>query len=219
MNIINMPYKKPFLIDENANTKQRVFFEKTRFNAANVDQYFIKIFKILPDGKYVCQGYIYFYIDFLIRESKFIGQYTNPEFRNEELGQLLISYWIKLCFDNGIYKLDTIHKQRKPFIIYLLKKFKFDLYNIQSYEESPNTISICQNPVIVDKCLYFKNPKQAETFKNGKVHAGDNYFILENIDENTTILDQVLLSTPYQSTDDELAYERSSKLIRTAKEK
>lgn len=219
MNIINMPYKKPLLIDENVNTKQRVFFEKTRFNEANVDQYFIKIFRVLPDGNYVCQGYIYFYLDFLNRSSNFIGLYTNPLFRNEGLGQLLISYWVTLCLDNGIYKLDTIQKQRKPFIIYLLKKFKFDLHNIQTYETSPNTISICQTPIIDAKCLHFKNPRQAETFRKGKINAGDNYFILDSLDEDTTVLDQVLLSTPYQSTDDELAYDRSLKLIRTAKEK
>lgn len=217
MSIFNIPYNKAILIDENKNTKQKVLFEKTRFNDANTDQYFVKIFQTTSNGNYLCQGYIYFYIDFINKNSNFIGLYTNPIFRNQGIAQLLIAYWVKLCLESGIYNLNTIKKQRKPFILYLLKKFQFDLLNIHEYELSPNTISICQTPFTTNKCLYFKNPKQAETFKNGKIHAGDNYFILESLSNDIVILDQVILSKPYESKEDEIAYTRSLKLIKDSK--
>lgn len=219
MNIFNMPYDKKFLIDENSSIKQRVYFEKSLFSAKNIDQYFIKVYKPNCNGSYLCQGYIYFYLDLLKKESNFIGLYVNPEIRNQGLGQLLISYWVSFCLDNGIYDLNTIKKQRKPFIIYLLKKFKFELQNITQYETYPNTISICRSNLTNDKYLFFKNPIQAQTFKNGSINSGDNYHILDTLTEDTEVLDQVLLSNIYLSKEDDFAYTKSIKLIDTFKNK
>jgi len=213
MNLFDMPYDKMFLLYENKEIKERVYFQKTRFDLKNTDHYFIKILKMAPKGNYLCQGYIYFYLDFLKRESNFIGLYVSPERRNEGMAQLLISYWITLCLDNGLYNLNTIWKQRKPFILYLLKKFKFDLLNIKEYETSCNTISICKNIINNDKCLFFKNSSQADTFKKGSIKAGDNYFILDKLTEDIQVLDQVLLSNLYMSKDDDAAYTKSLKLI------
>ena len=223
MNILNVPYDKEILIDENRDTKQKVYFSQTLFTPGNTSHcykhYFIKIYKQTEAGSYKCQGYIYFYLDFVKRDSKFIGIYVNPEYRNEGLAQLLISYWITICLDNGLYDLKTARKQRKPFILYLLKKFKFDLLNLKDYETSPHTISICREGVSPFKLLYFKNPRQAETFKKGKINSGDNYLILDSIGEETEILDQVLLSTPYISTAENTAYERSELLIKSFQKK
>lgn len=213
MNILNSSHNKMHLIDENKTNKQRVYFEKTIFKDKNIDQNFIKIFKVSPTGNNICQGYIYFYLNLIERKSNFIGLFVKPEYRNEGIAQLLISYWIRFCLDNGIYNLDTIKQQRKPFILYLLKKFKFELLNIKAYETSPHTINICKCESIKEKCLFFKNPKQRETFKNSKININDNYFILDSITENTEVLDQVLLSTLYVSKDDETAYTKSLKLI------
>lgn len=219
MNIFNMPYDKKFLIDENSSIKQKVYFEKTLFTTKNIDQYFIKIYKPNFNGDYLCQGYIYFYLDLLKKESNFIGLYVNPEIRNQGLGQLLISYWVSFCLDNGIYDLNTIQKQRKPFIIYLLKKFKFELENITQYETYLNTISICKSNLTNDKCLFFKNPKQAQTFRNGTINSGDNYLILDKLTEDTEVLDQVLLLKIYSSKEDNFAYTKSIKLINTFRNK
>ena len=112
-NFLNMPYNKPMLICENSITKQRIILEKSRFTQCETDQYFIKILQISPNGNYLCQGYIYFYLDFLTRSSDFIGMYIKPEVRNSGLAQLLISYWVGICLDNGICDLKTIPKQRK----------------------------------------------------------------------------------------------------------
>ena len=67
--------------------------------------------------------------------------------------------------------------------------------------------------------LYFKNPRQAETFKKGKINSEDNYLILDSISEETEILDQVLLSTPYISTSENTAYERAELLIKSFQKK
>lgn len=217
MNILDIPYNKEILLDENKMLKQKVYFSRTRFTPGDTkrhcDHYFIKIYKRTENKDYKCQGYIYFYLDFFKRDSKFIGMYVNPEYRNEGLAQLLISYWITFCLDNGLYDLKTARKQRKPFILYLLKKFKFELLNINTYETAPNTISICREGSNPAKCLYFKNPLQAETFKQGKISHGDNYIILDQLTIDTEVLDQVLLSTLYVSQDDNAAYVRSHNLI------
>lgn len=97
--------------------------------------------------------------------------------------------------------------------MYLLKKFKFDLLNNDLYESSLNTINICKLIDRDDKCLYFKNPLQAATFKNSKILESDNYLILDSINEDTQVLDQVLLSTSYISQDNDVAYKRSLSLI------
>jgi len=213
INVFNIPYDKMIIVKEKEFKKQRVFLQKTKFTAKDLDHFFIKIYIVNKYGNYVCQGYIYFYVNFLEKESNFIGVYVNPEYRNEGIAQLLISYWVTICLDNGIYNLNTIKRQRKPFILYLLKKFKFDLIDTQKYETDHNTISICKNSISNKKCLFFKNPEQAETFKNGNIKNGDNYNILEIITEDTQILDHVLLSNLYFSKDDNKAYTRSLKLI------
>lgn len=218
-NFFNMPYDKPILICKNSITRQRICLEKSRFTQCDTDQYFIKILQTTPNGNYLCQGYIYFYLDFLMRSSDFIGMYIKPDARNLGLAQLLISYWIGICLDNGIYDLKTIPKQRKPFILYLLKKFKFDLNDTSKYQTYPNVISICHDEFINGKCLYFQNPKQSATFRCGKINAGDNYVILDELTSNTVVLDKVILSTPYESTDESVMCTKSHKLIRSFQER
>lgn len=213
MNIFNMPYNKKFLLNERIESKEKIYLEKVIFPQNNRDQYFIKIYKTNDKGSYICKGYIYFYLDLLNRESNFIGEFVKPEYRDDGLGQLLISYWVNLCLENGIYNLNTSHKQRKPFIVYLLKKFKFDILNIAQYEISLNTISVCKKDGDKSKYLFFKNPLQAATFKNSKILESDNYLILDSLNENTQVLDQVLLSTEYISQDNEEAYKKSLNLI------
>lgn len=213
MSYFNVPYNKKILLYEKTEDRERIYFEKAYFTHKNVDQYFIKIYKMDKFGTYLCDGYIYFYLDVLNKESNFIGLWVKPERRNEGLAQILISYWVNFCLENGLYNLNTIHKQRKPFTLYLLKKFKFDLLNNDLYESSSNTINICKLIDRDDKCLYFKNPLQAATFKNSKILESDNYLILDSINEDTQVLDQVLLSTSYISQDNDEAYKRSLSLI------
>lgn len=213
MNIFNIPYDKLILIGENKEHKQRVYLQKTQFKVKNKDHYFIKLLKPSIKGNLLCQGYIYFYFDLLKKESNFIGVYVDEKYRNQGIAQLLISYWIIFCFDNGIYNLDTNIKQRKPFILYLLKKFKFDILNINEYETSPNTISICKKENSLNKYLYFKNIDQKETFIKGNIKNEDNYIILDKITDEVEVLDRVLLSTPYISKETNIAYTKSLTLV------
>ena len=213
MDILKIPYDRPILISENKNTKQKIYLQKTKFTVANKDHYFLKLVKETEYGNHSCQGYIYFYLDLLNKKSDFIGVYVDNKYRNEGFAQLLISYWISFCLDNNIYDLKTIQKQRKPFILYLLKKFKFDLLNIESYEYNPNIISICKKDNDFNKYLLFKNQKQGQTFMQGSIKQGDNYFILDKFTDDITILDKVILSHTYLSKNDDEAYKKSLKLI------
>lgn len=64
-----------------------------------------------------------------------------------------------------------------------------------------------------EKEFILKNPLQAATFKNSKILESDNYLILDSLNEDTEVLDQVLLSTSYVSRDNNEAYKRSLKMI------
>lgn len=214
--IKNMPYNKPILIDDNffdGIYTQRLYIEKTLYKPTSIDQYFIKLFVILPEGKAICQGYIYFYLDFDNKESKFIGAYIKPEYRNKGYAALLTSNWIKLCLDNGFYNLATINKQRKPFLLYILKTYYFDLKNKDEYEKTKYAINVCNKPNDANKYLLFQNPLQKEAFIKSSIFKEDNYCILDTIDDETTILDTVILSNPHYMQDDNQAYTRSLKCI------
>lgn len=157
----------------------------------------------------LCQGYIYFYLDFEKRESKFIGTYVKPEYRNSKIASLLISSWILFCIENNFNCLGTNLKQRKPFLIYLLKNFDFEIENKSSYITSPYTIHICKEKNTDSKCLLFKNKKQATLFSNSNIMKEDNYKIIDSIGPNIQIIDDVLLSIPYQLKDKSKAYKKA----------
>ena len=220
MNTIkNIPYNKMILIDEYYynELKLNLYLEKSYFKANGLDQYFLKLIVKNLNGSLSCIAYIYFYLDFDKNESKFIGIYTKTEYRNNGFASLLISNWIKFCLDNGIYNLETNKKQRKPFLLYLLKTFYFELRNKDAYKKSGSNIDICSKTDDYNKYLLFQNEKQKKNFINGNIYQGDNYHILDFLDEDTRILDTVLLSHPYIIQDDNAAYSRSLKKIDSKK--
>ena len=95
MNVLeNLPSDKHILIADNYtydNFYQRIYLEKTYFKEKNMNQYFLKLYLLMPNGKLICQGYIYFYVDFNTLTSSFIGMYIKPEYRNQGLATLLVS--------------------------------------------------------------------------------------------------------------------------------
>lgn len=112
--------KDKILVDsffDTFNQKQKVYLTKSYFTKKKSYQYFIKI--ISKNSEY--QGYLYFYLDFENLESQFIGIYIKPDYRNTGLASLLLSYWIRFCLDNNFSYLSTNKKQRKPFLLFLLK--------------------------------------------------------------------------------------------------
>lgn len=211
-----MPYNKLHLIEDCyffEGYNQRIYLEKKLFIDNESNHYFLKLFLITPTGKYECQGYIYFYLDLKLLDSKFIGVYIKPEYRNKGLAELLVSHWIKLCLDNGIYDLSTNKKQRKPAMLYLLKNYSFEIEDPKKYEYSDYTINICEGIYDKVKCLLFKSDIQRDKFLNSSIMQEGNYYILESFDERYPIIDQVILSTPYFVQDENEAYKRSLKCI------
>ena len=218
INIKTIDYKKPLIMDENENGK--IIIEKTFFKSIEADQYFIKMYKKNKNGDFVNVGYLYFGVDLDERISHFIGIYIKPEYRSNGYSSLLISTWIRFCFENNIYNLSTISRQRKPFIIYLLKLFSFELNNLNSYSLYGNNIYICSKAEVKDKkCIIFDNTEQEKHFINSPISTDDNYLILPYFDESTILLDTVLLNMKYHIQDESEAYSRSMKKYETFKNK
>ena len=212
----DMPYNKPTLIEDRyffEGLNQRRYLEKKLFVDHKSNHYFSKLFLVTPTGTFECQGYIYFTIDFDLKNSKFIGTYIKPEYRNKGLAELLVSHWIKLCLDSGIINLATNKQQRKPAMLYLLKNYSFEIENPQKYEYSYYTITICEGIYDKVKCLLFRSDIQKEKFLNGSIMQEGNYYVLDHYDDRYPIIDQVILSTPYFIQDDNEAYKRTLKCI------
>lgn len=207
----NIKYNRQIILFNNLNyfnKLQRLYISKSLYKNINCDQYFIKAYYI-ENGNLICQGYIYFYIDSNTKTSSYIGTYIKPEFRNSGLASLLTSSWIMFCLDNDIYNLTTNKKQRKPFLLYLLKTFSFEITNKEKYNLSNYTISICKKDNDLTKYLLFKNNIGEQNFKKGNIFKEDNYHILNSLSDDAKILDNVILSSIYNIQDSNFSYQKS----------
>ena len=219
----NLDYgKKSILLDSipcGNGLKIQVRLQKSYFTKEKIDQFHISLFLAGPS---ICSnmGYIYFYLDPETKTSSYIGSYVKDEYRSMGLGSLLLSYWIKLTLDNGYEALKTIQRQRKPFPLYLLKRYSFDIQNPNEYLTSPNKIYICSKDNDSTKYLIFQNAKQRATFTNGSIHKRDNYHIIpSSIDDkpdDVKVLDKIILSKIHTATNPNEGYNMAEKkLIRT----
>lgn len=213
MNLVNqLPYNKDILYNdlfEQNGWKQRIYFQKAHMKANNRDQYFLKLFVTDDKGGQMCQAYIYFYLNSDSRTSDFIGVYVKPAYRNLGLASLLVSTWIQFCLNNGYHFLGTNKVQRKPFLIYLLKTYGFEILDTILYQTTSNVIHICKNKNDNTKYLLFKNPKQKESFMKGNIAKEDNYQSIEKLDINMSYLDSVILSKEYNLFDEHKANQKS----------
>lgn len=206
----NLAYNKEILFDRSFyynGCSQRVYLSKSLLKSNKRDQYFLKV--CLVRNNMICQGYIYFYLDFLKKTSHFIGLYVKPEYRCTGLASLLISNWVQFCLDNDFNTLTTNTKQRKPFLLYLLKTFGFEIFDVEKYLTSPYTIYICSEKDHMEKYLLFKNERQAEAFLHSSIMQHDNYRIIEELKNGMHILDNILLSTTYCLQNEDKAYMKS----------
>ncbi len=221
MNLVNhLPYNKDILYSdfiEYNGLNQRIYFQKSYMKAKNIDQYFLKSFVIDNKGNQICQAYIYFYLNSDRKTSDFIGIYVKPAFRNLGLASLLISTWIQFCFNNGYNFLGTNKAQRKPFLIYLLKTYGFEILDPIIYQTTSNVIHICKSKNDNTKYLLFKNPKQRDSFMKGNIAKEDNYKSIEQLDTNMSYLDSVILSKEYDLLDEHKANEKSTLILNRKK--
>lgn len=209
-------------IDDNFQLHIRL--EKAFCDSTQCDQYFIKIY-LVGNRQYKVIGYIYFYLNPLCEEgriSTFIGTYINPKYRSCGLASLLLSYWISLTRENDYDNLSTIKKQRKPFVLYLLKKYKFDITDTNEYLIADDNIYICTKPNDATKYLLFQDPKQRLSFTSGKVYRHDCYQAIltsfEDKPSDVTIIDNVLLSRIHILTDFDESYNLAQKKMQKVKE-
>lgn len=215
INLKNIPFDTKVPLDNKYHyngLNQVIYLEKK--DDSGRKQYFLQLYILDSDGNLKQQGYLYFYLNFEIKESKFIGAYINPLYRNNGLASLLISNWIKLCLDNDIFNLKTNRKQRKPLLIYLLKNYTFEIKDISDYETSDDTISICRGEDDL-KYLLFKNIDKKERFLNSALMYEGNYHILDTLSNGFSIIDQVLLPRFYNIQNANDAYLKAEEQINT----
>ena len=175
----------------------KIYLKKSIDDGSNKPKFYISIFSSF-NGIERQLGYLYFYVDYELKSCNFIGLKVEPNYRGLNIGSLLIATWIDLCLNNNFDFLGTNEKQRKPFLLYLLKTFGFEIFNKSLYETRDDIITICKSKNIIDnsKILLFKDPFHEETFKKTNTYNEDNYKIVKNENE-IIVLDKVIM--PFQN--------------------
>lgn len=168
-----------------------IYLIRANDDGSNKPKFYIRATTII-NGIEIIQGYLYFYLDFENKTSSFIGVKVLEEFRDLNIGSLLISVWIDLCLNNGIDFLGTNRKQRKPFLIYLLKTYGFEIFDKSLYKTSDDVISICKRDNDTSKLLLFRNSKLERDFKSTNIFEIDNYQIIKSL-EGVNHLDDVIM--------------------------
>lgn len=172
---------------------QHLYLVKANDDGSHKDKFYIWATTMI-NGVEVKQGHIYFYLDRDTKTSSFIGVKVLEEFRNLNIGSLLVSSWIDICLNNGYDFLGTHDKQRKPFLLYLLKTYGFDILDQSLYDTRKDIISICRSKDIFDtrKLLLFRDSKHEKAFMGTNVCKTDNYDIIHDLDDYIYLDDVVM---------------------------
>lgn len=179
------------------NYNQNLYIKRSNDDGSNRPKYFLSAFTTI-DGELRQQGYLYFYLDHDTKSSFFIGIKVEEEYRNLNIGSFLVASWINLCLNNGYEFLGVHEKQRKPFLLYLLKTYGFEILDTSLYDTRPDVISICRNKDLErkEKLLLFRDKKHEQNFIGTNIYKTDNYKIINSL-EGTIHLDDIIL--PLQS--------------------
>ena len=175
------------------NYNQSLYLKKSKSDTSNRPKFFISVCSNI-NGILVQQGYIFFYLDYEIKSSSFIGIKVEDKFRNLNIGSFLIASWIDLCLNSGYDFLGVNKKQRKPFLLYLLKTYGFEIFDKSLYDVRTDVITICRSTDLNDKrkMLLFKDSKHEKIFIGTNVYKTDNYHIIHSKD-NVILLDNIIL--------------------------
>ena len=228
MNTFNkLGFGQVFMLDRipiDTKHELHIKLEKTFHEVSNRDIYYIKLY-LAGNDIYKSIGYMYFYLNQLdecINASTYVGTYIDPEYRSSGLASLLLSYWICLTRENNCDTLTTIKKQRKPFLVYMLKKYGFDIADINEYLTATDKIYICRRSNDKTKYLLFESLRERLDFMCEKVYRCDNYKIipttLEDRPWDVSVLDKVLLNRIHNLKNFDTSYNLAEKMLRKVKE-
>lgn len=209
----NLSYKASVVIKDDLvyqKFKQKITLSRHFCPTDTNDRYYLKL-NTITDDKIINQGYLYFYLHPETLSSEFIGVAVNPEYRDLGVASILISSWIQFCLDQEYENLMAYKKQRKPFILYLLKKYFFVAEDVSDYEFYRRLVYICRIKDSNCKGLIFLNKQEEIRFQNSHIMDNDNYRIVDSKNDEFQLLDSVLLSTPYLLKDNEKAYQKAIK--------
>jgi hypothetical protein len=167
---------------------QDVYIKKSVDDGSHKDKYYLELYSNI-NGIYTLQGYVYFYLNKENKTSYFIGVKVIEEYRNLNMGSLLISLWLEFCLNNGFEYLGVNHKQRKPFLLYMLKTYAFDVFDLNLYNTRNDVISICRSIDFDDntKYLMFKDEHHQKNFMQTNIFRSDNYKIVDDLIEQYEI--------------------------------
>jgi ribosomal protein S18 acetylase RimI-like enzyme len=176
---------------------QDLYIKRVVTDDGHPPKYYICAFSSIG-GELVQQGYLYFYLDYKSKIASFIGLNVDERYRDLNIGSFLIASWIDLCFNNGYDFLLVNKKQKKPFLLYLLKKYGFEIFDKSLYGVRDDVITICRSDNLSDKrkFLLFRSPEHEKIFVGTNVFQRDNYEIVHSR-EGIITLDDVIV--PLQS--------------------
>ena len=169
-----------------------LYFKKSIDDGSHKPKFYISVYTRI-NNELRQQGYLYFYLDYETKQSNFIGIKVEPKYRNLNIASFLIATWIDLCLNNG-YNLGVNEKQRKPFLIYLLKTFGFEILDTSLYQSRPDVITCCRylDYSKKDKLLLFKDSKHESNFMKTTIFNEDNYKIIHDT-SGIVLLDNIIL--------------------------
>lgn len=192
----SIPDGQKVLYQDNAfsgDYSQSVYIKKSADDGSKKPKYYINVYSH-QNGVLRLQGFLYFYLDYEAKKSYFIGLEVYPEFRNLNIASFLVATWIDLCLNNGYEFLSTHEKQGKPFLLYLLKTYGFEILDKSLYQTRPEIISVCcsKDKLDLKKYLAFKTPNHERDFIQTNFYKQDNYHVIHNM-EGFFHLDDIIM--------------------------
>ena len=183
---------------------------KTRDYSQQCDIYTIRLNKITNGYRNdIVAGYLYFSVDELKKSSSFYGVKIRSSYRGKGILNYLVSRWIEICLYNGIENLCTISRQRKPILLYSLKKMSFELKDLSLYGQG-HDVYICKDKIKGGKVLFFENRKEGEEFAKSTINKETSHIIIPERSDRYEELAKLILENPYFAEDIDKA-ERISK--------
>ena len=156
---------------------------------------YLKIVWFTENNEKIVYGYVYFmlYTDKEgLKRSAYIGSKVDEQYRGKGLGDLLMSIYLFYSHENWFISFESITRQRKLDLLYLMNKYGFKVKQSNLYDNG-NRISMYKNNMVIDilkdeqrgVCFRFKTRKAENLYrqKNGRIAWSENYRYLPPLDD------------------------------------